>query len=210
MARYQEELSREMDVALAITAVELDSRNATLRTRESAMGNVIADAMRDATGADGAIMNGGGIRSGKVYAVGAALTRRDVLAELPFSNRMVVLPIRGSDLRAALEAGLSRQPNAFGGFPQVSGMTVRFDPRRPVGQRITSLSVGGAPLAVNRVYNLATNDYLARGGDGYVTFETATPTLPLDDAPLLANAVMSYLRKLGTVRTGVSDRIHAQ
>ena len=63
--------SREMDVPLGTTAVELDSRNATVRTREAAIGNLIADAMRASTKADVAIMNGGGIRAGKVYPPGA-------------------------------------------------------------------------------------------------------------------------------------------
>ena len=56
-----------MDVPLGTTAVELDSRNATVRTREAAIGNLIADAMRDKTGAVVAVTNGGGIRGGKVY-----------------------------------------------------------------------------------------------------------------------------------------------
>ena len=80
-----------MDVPLGTTAVELDSRNATVRTREAAIGNLIADAMRASTKADVAIMNGGGIRAGKVYPPGSTITRRDVLAELPFDNRIVVL-----------------------------------------------------------------------------------------------------------------------
>ena len=78
-----------MDVPLGTTAVELDSRNATVRTREAAIGNLIADAMRASAKADVAIMNGGGIRAGKVYPPGASITRRDVLAELPFGNRVV-------------------------------------------------------------------------------------------------------------------------
>ena len=63
-----------MDVPLATTAVELDSRNATVRTREAAIGNLIADAMRDKTGAEAAVTNGGGIRGGKVYPPGTHIT----------------------------------------------------------------------------------------------------------------------------------------
>ena len=59
-----------MDVPLGTTAVELDSRNATVRTHEAAIGNLIADAMRVAAKADAAMMNGGGIRAGKVYPPG--------------------------------------------------------------------------------------------------------------------------------------------
>src|SRR5712672_1146011 len=96
---YEKELAREMDVALGTTAVELDSRNATVRTREAAIGNLFADAMRSSVKADAAVTNGGGIRAGKVYAAGSAITRRDILAELPFNNRVVEIEINGGDLR---------------------------------------------------------------------------------------------------------------
>ena len=117
-----------------------------MRGREAAIGNLIADAMRERSRADAAIMNGGGIRGGKVYEPGAAITRRDVQAELPFGNHLVALDVKGSDLRLALENGLSRLPAAAGRFPQVSGMTVEFDPQRPAGSRVLAITVGGAPL----------------------------------------------------------------
>src|SRR4029079_18308042 len=106
VASYQQELDRQMSVPLATATVPLDRRNATVRGREAAIGNLIADAMRVRTRADAAIMNGGGIRGGKVYDAGSAITRRDVLAELPFGNHLVVVDIKGSALRQDLENGL--------------------------------------------------------------------------------------------------------
>ena len=138
-----------------------------MRGREAAIGNLIADAMRERTRADAAIMNGGGIRGGKVYEPGTAITRRDVQAELPFGNHLVALDVKGSDLRLAIENGLSRLPAAAGRFPQVSGMTVEFDPRQPAGSRVLTITVGGAPLDANKTYRVAVNDFMARGGDGY-------------------------------------------
>lgn len=210
VAGFEQELSREMDVALARTTVELDSRNATVRTREAAIGNLIADAMRTKAKAQAAIMNGGGIRAGKVYAPGTEITRRDVLAELPFGNRVVPVQIRGRDLRAALENGLSQLPAASGRFPQVSGLTVEYNPRRPAGKRIRSIKIAGAPLQPNKMYRIAINDFMANGSDGYTTLLEAEPMMPVDDSPLLANEVMSHLRQLGTVRTGVEGRIVAK
>jgi 2',3'-cyclic-nucleotide 2'-phosphodiesterase (5'-nucleotidase family) len=209
VAKFEAELSREMDVPLAKLAVELDSRNIAVRTGEAAIGNLIADAMRSKTGADAAVMNGGGIRGGKRYAPGSSITRRDVLAELPFGNRVVTIDIRGRDLLSALENGFSRLSDAAGRFPQVSGMTIGFDPRRPSGKRIVSIRIGGVPLNPNKMYRITTNDFLARGSDGYETFAKATPLLPADDSPLLVNEVMAYLQKLGMVRTGVEGRIDA-
>jgi len=207
VAKFEAELSRELDVPLGKTAVELDSRNATVRTREAAIGNLIADAMRASTKADVAIMNGGGIRSGRVYPPGAEITRRDVLAELPFDNRLVVVEITGAELKAAIENGLSQLPNAGGRFPQVSGMTVEANIRRPPGSRVTSIRVGGQPLDETKVYRVATNDFLARGSDGYTMFADAPRLVPDVDAPLLANDVMVHVRNIGTVKTGVEGRI---
>ena len=86
-------------------------------------------------------------------------------------------------------------------------MTIEADPQPPAGSRVVSIKVGGAPLDEGKIYRVATNDFLARGGDGYTAFRDAKPLLPPDDSPLLANEVMAHLRKLGTVRTGVEGRI---
>jgi 2',3'-cyclic-nucleotide 2'-phosphodiesterase (5'-nucleotidase family) len=207
VAQFEAELAKEMDVALATTTVELDSRGATVRTREAAIGNLIADAMRENTHADVAIMNGGGIRAGKIYPAGSAITRRDVLSELPFGNKVVTLDISGRDLRQTIENALSQLPNATGRFPHVSGMTIEMDPRRPAGNRVLSIRVGGQPLSPTKKYRVATNDFMARGSDGYDALGAAKPILPVEDSPLLANEVMTYLRKIGTIRTGASGRI---
>jgi len=207
VAGFEAELTREMDVPIGMTTVELDSRSRTVRTREAAIGNLIADALRDKTGAIAAVTNGGGIRGGRVYPPGSQITRRDILAELPFGNRVVTLDIKGQDLREALENGLSAVEAVAGRFPQVSGLVIEYDPRRPPGQRILSIRIGGEPLEPDRTYRVATNDFLARGGDGYTSFANAKPLIPIDDSPLIANEAMVYVRKLGTVRTGVEGRV---
>jgi len=207
VAKFEQEFTREMDVALGTTAVELDSRSATVRTREAAIGNLIADAMRASMRADAAITNGGGIRAGKVYAPGSSITRRDVLAELPFNNRVVLVEIRGGDLKRSIENGLAQLPAAGGRMPQVSGMTIEADLSKPAGSRIVSINVGGAPLSETRTYRVAVNDFMASGGDGYTQLRDARHVLSEGDSPLLANAVMSYVRELGTVRTGVEGRL---
>jgi 2',3'-cyclic-nucleotide 2'-phosphodiesterase (5'-nucleotidase family) len=207
VAKYEAELSRQMDVAIATTAVTLDSRTATVRTGEAAIGDLITDAMRELSHADAAVINGGSIRAGKVYAPGTKITRRDVLAELPFGNRVVTLTLTGEALRQALENGLAQLPQSGGRFPQVSGISLIAELSRPPGQRIVSITVGGAPLDPARRYKVATNDFLARGGDGYTAFAQAKPLLPIDDSPLLANDVMVYLRRIATVHTAVEGRI---
>jgi 2',3'-cyclic-nucleotide 2'-phosphodiesterase (5'-nucleotidase family) len=178
-----------------------------VRSREAAIGNIVADAMRTASHADVAIMNGGGIRGGKLYAADTPISRRDVLAELPFGNRVLTVEIDGRTLKAAIENGLSQLPNASGRFPQVSGLVVEADLKRPPGSRITTIKVGDAPLDDARIYRVATNDFMARGGDGYVMLADAAPTLADTDAPPVAGEVIEYIRRIGTLRTGVEGRI---
>ena len=131
VAKYEQTLSKALDVRIGTTTVELDSRVAAVRTGEAAIGDLIADAMRAVAKADAALMNGGSIRGGKIYAPGATLTRRDIVAELPFDNRIVTMELSGADLRRAIENGLSAWPRASGRFPQVSGIDVIADGSRP-------------------------------------------------------------------------------
>jgi 2',3'-cyclic-nucleotide 2'-phosphodiesterase (5'-nucleotidase family) len=204
---YEKKLSAALDVPIATTAVELDSRNATVRSQEAAIGNLIADAIRAEADAEIAITNGGGIRSGRVYPAGSTITRRDVMAELPFNNHIAVLELTGKSVRAAIENGVSYLPRAAGRFPQVSGLKVVIDPSRPVGQRVLSVETGGKPLDDSHIYRVATNDFMSRGGDGYEMFNNVREIVPGHDGPLMTNAVIEYLEKIKTVRTGVDGRI---
>ena len=207
VAKFEAALIDKMSETICTTTVALDSSTATVRTREAAIGNLFADAMRIGMRADAAILNGGGIRAGKTYPPGARISQGDVLSELPFNNRIVVVEIGGADLRRAIENGLSQLPQASGRFPQVSGIAVTFDLARPPGSRIITMQVGGAPLDESRIYRVAVLDYLARGGDDYLMFTNAHRITPDNDAPLLVNEVVEYLRKLGTATTGVEGRM---
>ena len=204
---YESRLSSALGTVIATTAVELDSRNPVVRTQEAAIGNLIADAMRADTGAQIAITNGGGIRGGKVYPPGSAISRRDMMSELVFRNHIAVLEITGKAVRAGLENGFSVLPRPAGRFPQVSGLRIVVDPSRPVGHRIVSIEANGAPLDDTKIYTLATNDFMANGGDGYDAFDNVRELVPGHDGPLTVNEVIKYLEKLKTVKTGVEGRI---
>src|SRR5690606_33217386 len=112
-------LDQELAIEIGTTTTALDSRRATVRGQEAAIGNLIADAMRAAVDADIAITNGGGIRADREYPAGHRLTRKDVLSELPFGNRTVKLAVTGEHVKAALENGVSQFEAVAGRFPQV-------------------------------------------------------------------------------------------
>ncbi|MGL4438242.1 MAG: bifunctional metallophosphatase/5'-nucleotidase, partial [Bosea sp. (in: a-proteobacteria)] len=208
--RYEADLSKELDVDVAVLAAELDTRTASVRSGETAFGNLIADALREASGAEIAITNGGGIRANKQYPVGHKLTRRDILSELPFGNRNVLTEVTGKAVRAALENGVSQVEQRGGRFPQVSGLTVVYNPKAAAGSRIISIMVGGQPIVEDKIYRVATNDFMLRGGDGYTAL-TPAGGRDLDvQGKLMANDVMSHARKLGTITSKIEGRITAQ
>jgi 2',3'-cyclic-nucleotide 2'-phosphodiesterase (5'-nucleotidase family) len=208
--RFQAALTEKLGEPLCITDVNLDSSTATVRSRETAIGNLFTDAMRFAMRADAAVLNGGGIRAGKNYDPGARLTYGDVLAELPFNNTVVTVEITGRELKRAMENGLSALPAPAGRFPQVSGMKIEFDLKRPPRDRVVSIQVGGVPLEDAKHYRVAVVDFLARGGDDYSMFRDATRITPDNDAPMLINEVVDHLRRLGTAKTDVEGRIVAR
>lgn len=205
--KYEAALSKELDVEIGTTVGELDSRSATVRSQEAAIGNLIADAIRAATGAQVAITNGGGIRANKRYAAGTVLTRRDILAELPFGNSTVMVEITGADIVGALENGVSQMEQRAGRFPQVSGLTVEVDPKRPAGSRIVSVKVGDQPLDMAGKYTVASNNFMLTGGDGYGALGRGRTIIGETDGKLMANEVMVHVRRLGTVDAKVEGRI---
>ncbi len=204
---YLARLSEELDVEIGATAVALDSRRRVVRSRETGIANLIADAMRAATGADVALINGGGIRADKVSPPGTILTRRDVRSELPFDDKTVVLEVSGADLRAAVEHGVSEIAKGAGRFAHVSGMAYRFDASKPAGRRIAGVTVGGAPLDPARTYRLATFDFLGRGGDGYAMLATAPRIVDANAATLAAAQVIEAIAAAGEIAPRVEGRI---
>jgi 5'-nucleotidase/UDP-sugar diphosphatase len=207
VAAYEAELSKELDVPLGTTAVELDTRGAAVRHQENGFGNLVADTIRASTGADVAMINGGGIRAGRTYPAGTTLSRRDILSEMPFGNTTVMIEILGADIRRALENGFSEVEHPSGRFPQVSGMTVVVDGAKPKGSRVAMAAVGGRPLDDARTYRLATNNFMLRGGDGYGMFAGRKRLIGETDGKLMAGEVMAHIRKLGTVTAKPEGRI---
>ncbi len=204
---FQKGLDDSLNVTIGKTETALDSRRNVVRGEESTMGDIIADAMRTATGADVAIMNGGGIRADRTYDAGATLTRRDVLTELPFGNVTQLTQLPGSQLLAALENSVSQVEKGSGRFPQISGMTVVYDPKAEPGKRVSEVKIAGAALDINKLYKVAVNDYMLGGGDGYSALGGGKLINDTGAGALVANDVMAFIEKAGTVKPTVEGRI---
>ena len=185
-----------MSEAICITAVALDSphrdrAHARGRDRQSVRRR---DARRRCTRTPRCI-NGGGIRAGKTYEPGARITHGDILAELPFNNRVVVVEIAGARAAGARwRTGCRCCRARAGAFRRSPASRSRSISRATPGSRITAMQVGGAPLDERKIYRVAVLDFLARGGDDYTMFRDAKRITPDNDAPLLVNEVVEYLR----------------
>ena len=191
------------------TSVPLDARSAENRTRETNVGNLVADAFRKAMAADVSLINGGSIRADGVLGRGQ-LTMRDVLSILPFKNRLIKISVSGATLRAAIENGVSRSAEELqpGGFPQVSGIKFSFDASRPAGTRVIDLTINGSPLDNSRKYSVATTTFIALdGGDGYAMLKGAQVLLPPDRAPFDYEALQRAITVMRTVKPRVENRI---
>lgn len=206
VAKYEAFLSAELDIEIGATPVMLDTRRITVRSGESAFGNLTVDAMRVETGADVAITNGGGIRGDTTYEPNTVLSRRDVLTELPFGNKTVLLEVSGADIRAALEHGVSGIEDGAGRFPHVSGMTFSYKPGAPAGERLVEVMVAGVALDDGATYRLATNDFMGAGGDGYAMFADKPSIIEANAAELMAAQVIRALTD-GTAVPVVEGRV---
>jgi 5'-nucleotidase/UDP-sugar diphosphatase len=214
------DIDLELSEAFAKTEVLLDGNRAPgVRTQETNLGDFAADAIlwaaEQATGTkiDGAVTNGGGIRA----SINAGdVTMKDMKTVFPFGNTISTVKIKGSQLLEILEASCSAAPEALGAFPQVAGIEFTLDttvsyvngdqypdstyyaPANP-GSRVKNVKVGGEALAPDKTYTIATNDFLAAGGDTYYilkNLESYNTYVALEDA------LINTAEVLGGVITG--------
>ncbi|AFS79678.1 bifunctional UDP-sugar hydrolase/5'-nucleotidase periplasmic precursor UshA [Gottschalkia acidurici 9a] len=181
--------------------VMLDGERENVRAKETNLGNLIADSMIDATGADIAITNGGGIRSSIDM---GEITKRDIITALPFGNYVVTKEVKGIDILKSLEYGVSDYPNPKGAFPHVGGIKFKIDTSKESGNRVHDVTIKGKKLDLDRKYVLATNDFIAAGGDNYTMFKDYKI---LNEYLGLDEILTSYIEKKGKINIKVGGRI---
>ena len=181
--------------------VLLEGTREKVRTGETNLGDLLADAMIDISGADVAITNGGGIRAS---IPAGQITMEQVITSFPFTNYPVKLEVKGDVILKALEFGVDKAPEVVGKFPQVGGMTFKYDPKQPAGSRVFEVLVKGQPLDVNKTYTLVTNDFMAIGGDGY---DMLKGQRKLAEHPLLSEVLASYIAKKSPIKTIEGNRV---
>ena len=157
------------------------------------MGDLVADAMRWYGGSDVSAINSGTIRS-SIRA--GEIILNDVYAVLPFQDDLVILEVEGQRLYDMMESSYSHLGTASGGFLQISGMNVTYDPSAEAGSRVVSIRVNGSEINPGDLYTICTTDYLAKGGDG----NTALTGYAYAGVGDNAMALSMYLLRLETIR----------
>ena len=198
VAKAQEKIATIVGRELAVA--EAPITRALSPAGESALGNLIADAQREAMGTSFAFMNPGGIRADLD---GGPITWGDLLTVQPFGNTLVRMDLTGAQVLTLLEQqwANAERPRLL----QVSGLRVTYDASRPVGQRVLTVDVAGAPLDPAATYSVTVNSFMADGGDGFSVLKQGTHRVL---GPVDVDALTKHVQRAkGAVATRIEGRL---
>ncbi len=191
VTKYKSQITAKFDVKIGtVSAVAARGGSPAIeRSAEQPLGSYIADALLAKYKTDLVLINGGGIRDTfpaatykpvdttlRRFTTGATgpfdVTLGDAYAVLPFGNSVSTTTVTGTKLWEALENGVSQYPSN-GRWPQIAGFKFTVDTTKAVGSRITAVSLnnGTAIAKDDKVYTIATLDFMVYGGDGYTQFD---------------------------------------
>ena len=240
LKKYKRSFDRQLKKPIGESLVELDATTKVVRTGESVIGNVITDSWLEwykekGGGWDIAMINGGAIRSDRVYEAGP-ITYKELYSIYPFGDDVVGVMLSGEELLQILEISASALivdndsydseiRTSTGGFLQVGGMRVIYDvSKEPFraefdgktlkklispGNRVVKVEVmedgNWVPLDKNKDYSLLVNSWIAGGGDGYYIFNEI---LDKEDTTLkVVNLLLFYLEEKGPIDASIEGRI---
>ncbi|XP_072461140.1 mannosylglucosyl-3-phosphoglycerate phosphatase-like [Notamacropus eugenii] len=194
---YTQNLQYMLKEVLCPIDMELDGRAITVRRSESNLGNLVTNAMLEATRADVALLNSGTLRSDRIHPAGD-FTLHDLLAILPIVDPVLVVRVTGAQLLEALENGVYKYPDLDGRFPQVAGMEFGFDPDAEPGHRIIrdTVKIQGQYLRKKQVYLLAIKEYIANGKDGYIMLKSCPRMFDTETAQTLSTVVLNHFESV--------------
>jgi 5'-nucleotidase/UDP-sugar diphosphatase len=218
--KYRQKMATVLNEKVAETEEDLDGERKSLRRRETNLGNFVADIMRNVSKADVAIINGGGIRASIKK---GEIRVKEIYSALPFDNYIVAIKLLGRQIREALEHGISAVEEEEGRFPQVSGLAFTYSPSDKASSRVREILVAGRPIDLEKEYIVATNDFLAVGGDGYKAFGEAIKSsrdfsviggmvkgeklIYSDSGRWLRDVVVEYIKEVKRIAPKIEGRI---
>jgi 2',3'-cyclic-nucleotide 2'-phosphodiesterase (5'-nucleotidase family) len=190
--KYDSQVRAEFSKVIGTTTADLVRD----RSRECNLGDLIADAMREASGAQIAFQNGGGIRADIPK---GPITLETLFTVLPFDDDLVSMDLTGQKIMELLEKSVLAE-----NLLQVSGMRIVYDLSKPSGVKVAAAEVAGNPMEPQKIYKVATNDFLATAGGPFNVFKQGRN---VTFGPPLRDAVVDYIRKNSPINPKVQDRI---
>ncbi|MBO5517044.1 MAG: 5'-nucleotidase C-terminal domain-containing protein [Firmicutes bacterium] len=198
------------DEVVAKTEVNLTILNAdgtrAVRSKETNLGDLCADAYKTILEADVAFVNGGGVRDNLPL---GDITYGDIIKVHPFGNMACLVEVTGQQILDALEMGYSQTPGETGGFLQVAGLTCTVNTAIPSSvvkndkgefvkiegqRRVSDVMVGGEPIDPAKTYKLASHNYMLKlAGDGYTMFGKDKVNILRDEIMVDNQVLISYI-----------------
>jgi 5'-nucleotidase len=190
---FWKELKVKMEQPAGYTGVELDARFDQIRSKETNIGNFVADVVRYVYKTDTVILNSGSLRTDELIPQGI-FRWRDIDTLLPIPDPCVIIRVSGENLLKACENGVSEVPKLEGRFPCISGIRFKFDPTKPPMQRIQEITVNDQPLNKKKYYTMATKEFLYNGKDGYDDLSGSEMLIDDEDCPTINLALINFLK----------------
>jgi len=177
------------------TEVLLNGERADVRSKPTNLANMITDSIKWKTDADIALQNGGGIRA-SIQA--GDISYRDILTVLPFGNTVYVMELKGSEIMELIDFMVTI-PAGAGAYPHLAGLTFTYE-----NDQVKNVQVNGKAIEMDKVYRLATNNYLAMGGDGYEVL-SKNGDKGYDTGFVAADVLRGYIEHLGIITEYTSE-----
>lgn len=193
-----EEIIGQIEIPLGI-----DGEN--IRKKLLPSGSLVTEAIKaKISDVDIVLQNSGGIRPYKRLGPGA-ITKADIARLYPFENTIVTLELKGRDLKSVLETSSKNLPGNSGGFLQSLGLQYTVDTSKEEGKRVSNILVNNAPLEKNKLYRIAINDFMYKGGNEYTQFKNATKHY--DTNFMIQDTIIDYIRQNSPISLEVRDKI---
>ncbi len=193
LAAYKAIGEKKLNAPIGYSKVNFSNNGELTRKQDSLIGHLITDAVAwkfKSMGVQAVLQNGGGIRAS--IAPGT-ITYRDVLKVLPFGNTVVIIKLKGSDLIKAIEWGAMPHPNDTGARLNPWGLTYVVTPKG-----VKDIRIDGQPIVPNKIYTIATNDYMANGGDHYSMLKNGEQ---YNTNYVLADVVKAYIEHISPINS---------
>jgi len=158
LSPFQSKGKAQLEVKIGNVNGHLEGDRSKVRFVQTNLGHLILAAQMARTGADFAVMSGGGIRD-SIEA--GDITYKDVLKVQPFGNTLVYIDMPGKAVVEYLTAVAQKTPDS-GAYPQFANVSFIAS-----GGTLRDLKIKGEPVDPNKTYRMATLSFNATGGDGY-------------------------------------------